>query len=337
MAVTIKDIARLAKVSTTTVSRVINHKSEGVSEDTRKKILDLVKELNYQPNALARGLVTKKTKTIGLIIPDISNPFFPDIARGVEDSANRQGYNVFLCNTDDNLDKESEYINALKEKYVDGIIFTLASIPKYEHILDLIKSGIPVVMMDRLIESKDIKGVFLDNFQGGYIATKHLIELGHTKIACITGPLQTKTAIERYEGYQKALMDAKIELDKSLIIESDYKMDGGIKAAEQLLKKKQMTGLFACNDLMAYGAYKAIKACGYKIPEDVSIVGFDDIQISQMLETQLTTIKQPTYDMGVSAAKMLISLIEEKRIRKKIVRFEPQLIIRQSTCAIDRR
>ncbi|SKC83566.1 LacI family DNA-binding transcriptional regulator [Maledivibacter halophilus] len=337
MGVTIKDIARMANVSTTTVSRVINNKSEGVSESTRKKILDLVKEFNYQPNALARGLVTKKTKTIGLIIPDISNPFFPDIARGVEDSANDYGYNVFLCNTDEDLHKESEYINALKEKYVDGIIFTLASIPKYEHILDLIKSGIPVVMMDRFIESKDIKGVFLDNLEGGYIATKHLIDLGHRKIGCITGPLHTKTSIERYEGYQKALMDANITLDKSFVVESNYKMDGGMKAAEELLREKKITSIFACNDLMAYGAYKVIKACEYKIPQDISIVGFDDILISQMLETQLTTIKQPTYDMGATAAKMLIDMIEGKKVRKKIVSFKPQLIIRQSTCAIDRR
>ncbi|MBE3578676.1 LacI family DNA-binding transcriptional regulator [Caldanaerobacter subterraneus] len=332
MAVTIKDIARLANVSVTTVSRVINNKPEGVSEETRQKILKLVKELGYQPNAIARGLVTKKTKTIGLIIPDISNPFFPDIARGVEDSAHIYGYNVFLCNTDDNLEKESEYIKALKEKYVDGIIFTSSSIPKHEHIIELVESGIPVVIMDRRVDSENIYGVFLDNYEGGYIATKHLIDLGHEKIGCITGPLYTKSAKERLEGYKKALLDSGIKIDEKLIFEGDYKINGGIIGAERLLKdNKDMSAIFACNDLMAYGAYKTIRSFGYKIPDDISVVGFDDIQLSQILEPQLTTIKQPAYDMGLTAARMLIKLIEGKKLKKKIINFRPQLVIRQST------
>ncbi|EIV99403.1 LacI family DNA-binding transcriptional regulator [Thermoanaerobacter siderophilus] len=330
MAVTIKDIAKLANVSITTVSRVINNKSEGVSEETRNRILQLVKELGYQPNAIARGLVTKKTKTIGLIIPDISNPFFPDIARGVEDSAHIYGYNVFLCNTDDNLEKESEYINALKEKYVDGIIFTSSSIPKHEHITDLIKSGIPVVIMDRRIDSEDIYGVFLDNYEGGYIATKYLIDLGHKRIGCITGPLYISNAIERLEGYKRALVDNEIEVDNRLIFEGDYKINSGIIGAEKLLEH-EVTAIFASNDLMAYGAYKAIRSYGYKIPDDISVVGFDDIQLSQILEPQLTTIRQPAYDMGLTAARMLIKLIEGKKMNKKIANFRPQLIIRQST------
>ncbi|SDG75122.1 transcriptional regulator, LacI family [Thermoanaerobacter thermohydrosulfuricus] len=330
MAVTIKDIAKLANVSITTVSRVINNKTEGVSEETRNRILQLVKELGYQPNAIARGLVTKKTKTVGLIIPDISNPFFPDIARGVEDSAHIYGYNVFLCNTDDNLEKESEYINALKEKYVDGIIFTSSSIPKHEHITDLIKSGIPVVIMDRRIDSEDIYGVFLDNYEGGYIATKYLIDLGHKRIGCITGPLYISNAIERLEGYKRALVDNEIEVDNRLIFEGDYKINSGIIGAEKLLEH-EVTAIFASNDLMAYGAYKAIRSYGYKIPDDISVVGFDDIQLSQILEPQLTTIRQPAYDMGLTAARMLIKLIEGKKMNKKIANFRPQLIIRQST------
>jgi len=330
MAVTIKDIAKLANVSITTVSRVINNKTEGVSEETRNRILQLVKELGYQPNAIARGLVTKKTKTVGLIIPDISNPFFPDIARGEEDSAHIYGYNVFLCNTDDNLEKESEYINALKEKYVDGIIFTSSSIPKHEHITDLIKSGIPVVIMDRRIDSEDIYGVFLDNYEGGYIATKYLIDLGHKRIGCITGPLYISNAIERLEGYKRALVDNEIEVDNRLIFEGDYKINSGIIGAEKLLEH-EVTAIFASNDLMAYGAYKAIRSYGYKIPDDISVVGFDDIQLSQILEPQLTTIRQPAYDMGLAAARMLIKLVEGKKLKKKIINFRPQLIIRQST------
>ncbi|TCO68655.1 LacI family DNA-binding transcriptional regulator [Caldanaerobacter subterraneus] len=336
MAVTIKDIARLANVSVTTVSRVINNKPEGVSEETRQKILKLVKELGYQPNAIARGLVTKKTKTIGLIIPDISNPFFPDIARGVEDSAHIYGYNVFLCNTDDNLEKESEYIRALKEKYVDGIIFTSSVPSDYQHIMELVRDGVPIVMMDRRMESEEIYGVFIDNYEGGYLATKHLIDLGHRKIGCITGPLKVKNARERLEGYKRALLDNGIEVDERLIFEGDYKINSGIIGTEKLLNdNKDITAIFACNDLMAYGAYKTIRSYGYKIPDDISVVGFDDILLSQIMEPQLTTIRQPAYDMGLTAARMLIKLIEGKKVSKKIIIFKPQLVIRQSTASVD--
>ncbi|HEY8362023.1 MAG TPA: LacI family DNA-binding transcriptional regulator [Tissierellaceae bacterium] len=333
MAVTIKDIAKLANVSIATVSRVINNKPGGVSEETRKRILELVKELGYQPNAIARSLVTKKTKTIGLIIPDISNPFFPDIARGVEDGAYMYGYNVFLCNTDDNLAKESEYINALKEKYVDGIIFTSSSIPKHEHMVALIKSGIPVVIIDRRIDFEDVYGVFVDNYEGGYIATKYLIDLGHRRIACIAGPLHTTTAKDRLEGYKKALMESGISIEEELIFEGDYKINSGIVGAEKVLQHK-ITAIFACNDLMAYGAYKTIKSLGYKIPDDVSVIGFDDIQLSQILEPQLTTIKQPAYDMGLTAASMLIKLVEGQKLNKRVINFKPRLIIRRSTKSI---
>ena len=341
MGITIQDIARMAGVSTTTVSRVINNKVEGVSEVTRKRILEIVKETKYKPNPLARGLITKKTKTIGLIIPDITNPFFPEIARGVEDIANKNGFNVFLCNTDDDPDKEKKYIEALKEKYVDGIIFTVASNPRYEHINELFDCGIPIVMMDREMEKEDMKCVYIDNFEGGYIATKHLIELGHKNIGCITGPLKSKSAIDRYKGYEKAMIESNIPINKELVIESNYKIEGGILATERLLNNSMLTAIFVCNDAMAYGSYKAIKKRGYSIPEDISIVGFDNIYLSQMVEKELTTVSQPTYDMGVSAAKMLIKVIDGKRINKKHICFKPELIIRESTskssCDIDSR
>lgn len=332
VAITIKDIARLANVSITTVSKVINNKDDSISEQTKNKILQIIKETNYQPNAIARSLVTKKTKTIGLIIPDITNPFFPEIARGAEDCANIYGYNIFLCNTDDNAEKENNYIAVLREKCVDGIIFTSSSIPKYEHIIDLIDSGIPVVMIDRSIEPKlkNVYGVFLDNYKGGYLATKYLIELGHRNIACITGPLYTKSAIERLNGYKKALSDFNIEINNSMIIEGDFKINSGMVAAEKIIENKDVTGIFACNDLMAYGVYKTLKKKGYRIPDDISIVGFDDIQLSQILEPQLTTIKQPSYDMGLTATRVLIKLIEGEKVRKKVVKFEPSLIERKS-------
>lgn len=332
MTVTIRDIARLADVSTTTVSRIINNKPYAASEATTKKVLEIIEEMNYKPNPLARGLITKKTKTIGLIIPDIANPFFPEIARGVEDIANKMGFNVFLCNTDDDLKKERKYIDALREKYVDGIILTVASDPRYEHIAELEKSEIPIVMMDRQVGHEEGKCVFIDNLEGGYLATRHLIDLGHKRIGCITGPLKTKGAIDRYKGYEKALMEKGIEIDKNLVVESNYKIEGGMEATKKLLHHKDLTAIFVCNDTMAYGAYKELKRKGYKIPEDMSIVGFDNIYLSQMLEKELTTVCQPTYKMGVAAAEMLIKVIDGKKINKKQLCFKPELIVRKSTC-----
>lgn len=332
MTTTIRDIAKLAGVSTTTVSRIINKKPYAASEATTKRVLEIIEEMNYKPNPLAQGLITKKTRTIGLIIPDIVNPFFPEIARGVEDIANKMGFNVFLCNTDDDLKKEKKYINALREKYVDGIILTVASDPRYEHIAELEKSDIPIVMMDRQVGHENGKCVFIDNLEGGYLATKHLIELGHEKIGCITGPLKTKGAIDRYKGYEKALKESGIKIDRKLVIESNYKIHGGVEATKLLLKQSDLTAIFACNDTMAYGAYKELKKKGYVIPEDMSIVGFDNIYLSQMLEKELTTVSQPTYKMGVAAADMLIKVIEGKRVNKKQLCFKPELIIRESTC-----
>ncbi|KNF09745.1 ribose operon repressor [Gottschalkia purinilytica] len=331
MTVTIKDIAKLANVSTTTVSRVINNKYEGVGEETRKRILDLVKELGYQPNALARSLVTKRTSSIGLIIPDIINPFFPDLARGVEDIASKEGYSVILCNTDDDPDKEKKYISLLNEKRVDGIIFTGASTHSHEHILELIKSGVPVILMDRRIDYENTFGVFIENFKGGYDATNYLISLGHKKIGCITGPLNTKESEERFNGYKKALKEAGIDFNEDLVIESNYKITGGADAATELLEKQNVTAIFAFNDMMAYGVYKAAKLLGLKIPDDISVIGFDDVQISQILEPELTTVKQPIYDMGAESAKMLITRIKGKKIKKKIIKFKTELIIREST------
>jgi LacI family transcriptional regulator len=331
MAITIKDIARITNVSATTVSRVLNNKHEGVSLETRQRILDTIRELDYKPNAIARGLVTKKTNTIGIIIPDISNQFFSDIARGIEDGASDHGYNVFLCNTDDKLDKESKYINALKEKCVDGIIFASSSMPNIKIISELIKGSIPVVVVDRHVEIENVYGIYTDNFRGGYIATKHLIDLNHKKIGCITGPLGNHNSKERLDGYKQALLDSCITFNEDLVAEGNYKINGGMKAAEKLIRNKQITALFVSNDLMAYGAYKAIKAAGLNIPEDISIVGFDDTELSQIIEPELTTIRQPAYQMGIEAERALIKIISGKSVKDRNKSFSPNLIIRKST------
>ncbi|HCQ89366.1 MAG TPA: LacI family transcriptional regulator [Clostridium sp.] len=328
MKVTIKDVAKKANVSITTVSRVINKIEGYTNEETKKRILKVIEELDYKPNALARSLVTKRTKTIGLILPDISNPFFPSIAKSVEDLVNELGYNLILCNSYDDTEKEANYINVLKENCVDGILLNSKQTKdKY----DIYKDDVPMVFIDRKPEVEIKYGVFVDNYKGAYNATKHLIDLGHRSIACITGPKNINTTIERLRGYKDALIDNHIECDETIIKSNDYAIEGGYEAAKDLIKNHNITAIFTHDDLMACGVYKAAKELSYKIPDDISVVGFDDITLVEFLDPPLTTIKQPTEDIGKVSVEILMDLIENNKIQGKIISLDTELIIREST------
>ena len=258
MNATIKDVAKLAGVHPSTVSRVINNDSR-ISEKTRNKIIRLINKLGYTPNAIARGLKTKKTHTIGMLIPDISNPFFADLARGVEDAANENGFNVFLCNSDEKLEKERTYLEILKEKRVDGLILCTAHI-KDKSILKLEKKKFPYILVSRDIEGLDKNCIIVNDIAGGIMATEHLIGLGHRKIAHITGPLKVRSAINRLEGYKIALKKNHIEYKEELVKEGDFRILGGFQAMEKLLKFTDLpTAVFASNDLLAMGAMQAIQ------------------------------------------------------------------------------
>lgn len=325
---TIKEVAKQAKVSITTVSRVINNVEGCTNEETRNRILKVIEELDYKPNALARSLVTKKTKTIGLILPDISNPFFPGIAKGVEDRASKYDYNVILCNSYDSLKKEDYYINVLREKYVDGIILSSSKLNKDDE--NNYSKDIPMVFIDRRPDVNITNGVFINNFSGAYTAVKHLIDLGHRNIGCLIGPQNINTSIERLDGYKKALEDSSISINEDFIKFEEYSIEGGYSAAREILKDKKITAIFANNDLMAIGVYRAAKEMGYKIPGDISVVGFDDIDTAKVVEPPLTTVKQPTKVLGESAVEMLMEAINGK-IEEKIIYLDTELIIREST------
>ncbi|WP_422446600.1 LacI family DNA-binding transcriptional regulator [Thermoanaerobacterium sp. DL9XJH110] len=328
---TIKDIAKLANVSITTVSRVLNGKFDGVSETTRKRIEKIAGELNYRPNRLARGLVTKRTNTLGLILPDITNPFFPQIVRAVEDTANKFGYNLILCNTDDDSGKERLYIQVLKEKCVDGIVFTTSTNPSAENIKQLIDFGIPFVLVDRYIDIDHLPGVYTDGVSGMYQAVKHLIEMGHEKIAFISGPKQSKTANQRFLGYVKALEEHGISVRDGLIKDGNFKMSGGQNAIKDLLAcGEDFTAVACANDLMAVGAMEVLRQEGIKIPEEISITGFDNISLSNVVHPKLTTVEQPSYEMGQKATAMLVKLIEGRPLKKNEVVLKPRLIVRDS-------
>lgn len=330
MAITIKDLAKAAEVSVTTISRVVNGNYSGVSEETKNRILKIINDMGYKPNAIARGLVTRKTKTIGLIIPDVSNEFFSSIARGAEDEANEREYNVFLCNTDEDSFKEKQYLAVLNEKCVDGILYTGTVKGKNDELLNLKENQFPLVVIDRQIEDIEIPGVFIDNIEGAYKATNYLIKLGHSSIACITGPLSDRNARDRLAGYKKALKDNCIVYDSLKVMEANFKVDGGMNAMKELLKIEKLSAVFVSNDLMAYGAYKIIKSRKIHIPNEISIIGFDDNALSDIIEPGLTTIRQPAYEMGKLSARMLIDILEKKSSYKVITRLIPELVIRNS-------
>ncbi len=338
---TIKDIAKLAEVSITTVSKIINGKDHDISQGTIDRVKQIMKEQRYVPNKLAGSLITKSTKTIGLVIPDITNPFFPELVRGAEDRANEAGYSLFFCNSDDQLEKETQYIQSLMEKMVDGIIFTAASTDSSRN--DAFKNiSSPVVLVDRVIEMDEVKAsIVVDNIKGAHEGTKYLIDLGHRHILHITGPQKSKISQERQLGYEKALLEAGIAVDTGLIYNGQFKLDAGYKAVREAVEKGvSFSAIFCGNDLIALGAIKYLKELGRQIPKDCSVMGFDDIQIASHIDPPLTTVRQPKYQMGYQAVDTMIKLLNQEEIEgekiegkkgKKIV-LNTALVIRE-TCA----
>ncbi len=334
MKCTISDIAKIAKVSKATVSRVINNKSEGVSLETAQRIRDIIEELGYRPNSLARSIVNSKAKMLGLVIPDITNPFFPHLVRGIEDYANSCGYTVFLCNTDNNPEKEEQYLLSLIDKRVDGII--LASTSSQSSTLEqLNKYNIPFVLVDRPLNNDFIDlGVYANNYKGVYTAVEHLIGCGHTHIAFLGGTKKVITTNERFEGYRDALRDANIPIDKTLIKFGDYSISSGITMMEKLIDEKvKFTAVMAGNDLIAIGAVKALRHQGIKVPDDCEIIGFDGIELTEIFDPSISTVVQPIYEIAVDSAKLLIGKINGEITSSRKIIVEPTLVLRATTKA----
>ncbi|PKM52017.1 MAG: LacI family transcriptional regulator [Firmicutes bacterium HGW-Firmicutes-7] len=332
MKVTITDIAKIANVSVATVSRVINNKSKGVSEQTRTRLLKLIEEYNFEPNAVARGLVTKKSKIIGLLIQDIANPFYPRLAKGVEEEANLRGYNIILCDGNNSEEKEVNYLDFLNKHYVAGIIYN-----NFNNIGDkilniIVNNSIPLVFIDSKIDIPGIRCVYVENEKAIYELVSYLISIGHRKIGFITGPMDSYSTNERFKGYIKVLEDNQIPIDYDLIVEGDYTIPKGYETMGILLDRKtEMTVVVCCNDLMAIGAMEMLEERNIKVPDEMSIVGFDNIDMSRIVRPKLTTVSQPSYEMGRAAAKMLINIIENKSKKNDAsVVFLPELVIRDS-------
>jgi len=333
MKVTIKDVAEKSGTSAATVSLVLNGNTNKLSPDTCKKVLQAVKELNYRPDQRAVSMKTGKTKTIGLIIPDVSNLFFGEVAKGAEDMSYALQYNVFLCNSNDMPQKDVKYIKVLLDRGVDGIVITTSSDLNSKEMQRCLKevqqAGKVLVLLDRITDESGITSIALDHKLGGYLATKHLIENGHRKIGCITGPLTFYSAKYRFEGYKKALAEAGIPVDMSYVAEGNYHVESGYELSDQLINKK-VSAIFASNDLIAFGIYKRARERGIKIPDDLSVVGFDDMYYSQLVEVPLTTIRQPAYEMGARAVKVVVEIMENKSKTSENILFKPTLVVRNS-------
>ncbi len=331
MGLTLKDVAKEVGVSYATVSRVLNNHPD-VSEITKKKVLRKVKEMGYKPNALARGLVKNETNTIGLIIPDITNPFFPEVARGVEEAAAEAGFSVFLCNTNWNEDREEKYIDVLLQKQVDGLIVAPSS-ERPRHLTKINNSNLKMVYITRLVDEGNSTSVTIDNVRGAEMAVEHLISCGHKKIAFIGGFQDMEATRERFEGFQNAMRKHNIDINNEYIRSGEFKRETGYTLMNEMLDSDlQLTAVFTVNDMLALGAMQAIKNRRLSIPKDIAVIGFDDIEFASLPEIQLSTISQPKHEMGVIAFNTLLDQINNKTpLAQKKILLAPKLIIRETS------
>ena len=336
MSVTIKDIANETGLSVATISLVLNNKANKISDKTKKLVMETANRLNYHPNQLAIGLVKQKTKTLGLIVFDISNPFFSELARGVDDEAHAQGRDIILSSTNNQADRDICSLNNFCARGVDAIILAMSSdIDEdkqliYQKVISQL--AIPVILVDSHDPSFHCSCVQLDNRKGSYIAATHLLSLGHRNIACITGPSGMHTTQERLEGFAWTLKNAGLPFDEKYIFEGNCFHQSGYAAAKKILQT-DATAIFAFNDMMAFGAFRLLRETGISIPDDMSIVGFDDVYFTELLEVPLTTIRQPAYEIGREAVRRALVEIGNHNAIKQNILFEPELIVRKSSAA----
>lgn len=333
MKVTIYDVAKKAGVSIATVSNVINN-TGNMRESTRERVKEVMKELNYFPNAMASALMGKGTKTLGLIVPDISNPFWSELAKTIEDRAHEKGFSVFMCSTDEKEEKEKKYIELMKNKNVDG--FIICSTYKNKDVLiNLINEEIPIVLLTKDDSELAVTKIAVDDFKGGYEATTHLLQNGHRKIAIISE--HNHSGDKRFKGYREALKTYEVELKEEYIVKISASIENGVKSFSVLFDNTNLekpTAIFACNEQLAIGVIQAAKKRGIDIPSQLSLVGFDDTILATTTVPPLTTIAQPTVDMGIKTVDTIIEEIELGRSKKERILYNPKLIIRETTSRV---
>ncbi|MCD6239800.1 MAG: LacI family DNA-binding transcriptional regulator [Thermotogae bacterium] len=327
--INMKSIAKMSGVSVTTVSRVLGGSSK-VNQKTYKRVMGVIKKVGYRPNALARGLSMQKTRTLGVILPDASNTFFSKIGKAIENTVRSHGYSVFLCDTDGIVDNEISAIKSLSERWIDGIILVAPRIDLRMLIQFSQEYEFYPIVADRKVEGIPIPAVWVDNIGGMIQATEYLIKLGHKRIGFVAGPPDVFNAIQRLNGYKEVLKRYGIPYQEKLVFTGRFMIPDGYAAAEYFLSlKEKPTAIIASNDLMAIGILKYLKSNGFEIPKDISLVGFDDIEISEALYPALTTVAQPIYEIGKNAAKMMLDYIETGRLVPNIV-LHTHFVVRDS-------
>ncbi|WP_019394519.1 LacI family DNA-binding transcriptional regulator [Priestia filamentosa] len=331
MKITIRSVAEEAGVSIGTVSKVINNSGK-ISEKTRKKVFQAMQKLNYKPDAAAASLRGKRTKLIGLLVPDISNPFYAGIARSIEDRSHEVGLNVMLCSTDNNTEKEKNYLALLTSQRVDGLV--VASAFRSTVLLqETIDRGIPSVLIASEIPQLSINTVTVDDYKGGYLATSHLLDLGHKDIAIISENVRSNEP--RLAAYKDSMREAGIDVKPEYIMKTEATIQKGYECAKKLLLlDEKPTAIFACNDLLAAGVIQAAKELELDLPRELSVVGFDNTVLSTTTAPMLTTISQPIKQMGAKVVDLLRQEMEESKGHKERLLMAPELIIRQSTASI---
>lgn len=331
--VNIADVAREADVSAQTVSRALNNKGE-ISAETRKRVLEIVERLGYRPNTLARGLVTQKTSTLGLVVPDIANPFFSEVARGAEDTAHQAGYSLLLCNAMENPVREVEALRTLEAQRVDGII--LCSSRLSDEKFGTMLARLPaIVLVNRESAESDLKSVCIDDEAGAHSATQHFLRMGRRSIAFLGGPPASHSGLRRAQGYQRALSAAGMPIAQDLSVMCTPNLEGGYGAARQFLScRPEVDALLCYNDLVAVGALQACAAQGRRVPEDIAVIGCDDILLAGLVTPPLTTLRSDKRAWGAEAVRLLLRQLAGCAGGCENIVLQPELIVRASAPAI---
>lgn len=327
--VTLKDIGKEVGVSATTVSRALNNKPD-ISYQVKQKIKEVAERLGYSPNALARSLKAKKTSSIGVLIADIADPFFAPIVKGIENTARQMGYSIILCDTGEEYEQEKLALQMMLEKRVDGLLITPCQ-TEYGDILELERKKVPFVLLGRHFDVVESDYVIADEIEGAFSATDYLIKKGHKKILFINGPNYISSAKERLVGYKRALQEHAVLFDKSLVKEGALKMEDGYRIMKEILfAGTKFTAVFAYCDFVVLGIMQALEEAKLKIPEDIAIVGYDDVAFARFLQVPLTTVHIPKYELGKEAMKLLREKIEGEIQETQNVVLETKLVIRKS-------
>lgn len=334
MEITIKDIAKHAGVSPATVSRVMNN-TANVSESTKKKVLAAVEKYNYSPNIFAKALSRNESNTIGVVVPDITNPFFGEVIKGIVELVDKNNLIMILCDTGEDSKKEEDHLINLKSQRLKGLIITPTSDSNEfnSHYLSLLEDmGIPIILIDRDVKNSNFDGVFIDNVKASFDATMKLIENGHKRIALISGPEDSKPGRDRKKGYIKALKVSNIALDENIILKGDFKLESGYIHTKVILNMEDKpSAIFCSNNMMTLGCIKALNEENISVPKDISLIGFDDIEILNILDINITTVKRPTVEMGRIAMELLIERLANKdKDNLKRVVLQAELILRGS-------